>query len=96
MSALAASGEGAVPTPLLTPALVLAVAWAIWDAHGRLDLSPWLPRLPGRRSAASRPAQAPRAPRNPAAAPLPDERIRAARAANRHVRAALHGAGTRG
>jgi hypothetical protein len=34
-------------------------------------------------------------PRNPAAAPLADERIRATRTAAKHVQAALHGAGSR-
>jgi eukaryotic-like serine/threonine-protein kinase len=90
---------GATPTVLLTPALVVAVAWAIWDAHGRPDLRPWLPEAVGGWFAwglAAEPAPAPaRPPRNPAAAPLPDDRARATRAANRHVRAALHGAGTR-
>ena len=103
VAALGAVGAVAVPTPLLTPALV---------RRGRLgDLGPrtaaptsreWLPAggsaPAGRRFRPHRaaPADPPRAPRNPAGAPLADERIRATRAAEGHVRAALHGAGIAG
>jgi len=115
---LGAAGEGAAPTPLLAPALIAGVAWAIWDRAGRPDLRPYLPSGPSRapepareRTARMRPASPPRRraaarsgpqpepriarmPRNPAAAPLADERIRATRTATKHVRAALHGAGS--
>ena len=40
---LGAAGEGAAPTPLLAPALIIAVAWAIWDRADRPDLRPYLP-----------------------------------------------------
>ncbi len=104
VAALGAVGSVAVPTALLTPALVCAVAWAIWDRQGRPDLGEWLPlpeppsRARRRFWHASAPPQATerrRAPRNPAGAPLADERIRATRVAEGHVRAALHGAGSR-
>jgi len=91
---------GAADAPggiLLTPALVLAVAWAIWDRHGRVELgirSLIAGAFGPRGSAAATPATV-RQPRNPAAGPLADERIRATRRADRHVRAALHGAGSR-
>ena len=112
---LGAAGEGAAPTPLLAPALIIAVAWAIWDRADRPDLRPYLPSFgagresPGehpsrvaetiRRVPRGRPRPHPeprivRRPRNPAAAPLADERIRATRTATKHVRAALHGAGS--
>ena len=104
VASLGAVGEGAVASPLLAPLLLGAVGWAIWDRHGRPDPRPWLPALPawGRLAPAApaRRAEEPavvraRAPRNPAASPLPDERVRATRTATRHVRAALHGAGSR-
>jgi len=92
---------GATGGILLTPALVVAVGWAIWDRHGRPDFRRWLTGALGRigvsRSGPERalaPADVPRRPRNPAAAPLADERIRATRRVDRHVRAALHGAGS--
>ena len=104
VAALGAVGQLAMPTALLTPALVIAVAWAIWDREGRPDLGEWLP-LPDAPSPAGRrfwhaappvePVERRRAPRNPAGAPLADERIRATRVAEGHVRAALHGAGSR-
>jgi eukaryotic-like serine/threonine-protein kinase len=55
--------------------------------------------VPARRAAVRRDGSPPqpriaRAPRNPAAAPPADERIRATRTAAKHVRAALHGAGS--
>ncbi|MCL4287864.1 MAG: hypothetical protein KJ006_09475, partial [Thermoleophilia bacterium] len=104
---LATAGDGA-PAPLLAPSLLAGAAWAIWDRAGRPDLLPSRPVRapegrkppPARRSrpaAAPRPRRAvppPRRPRNPAAAPLADGRIRATRTAARHVRAALHGAGS--
>jgi hypothetical protein len=103
-SALAAAGPGAAPSAMLAPALIVAVGWAIWDRHGRPDLSGHLPSAPafdglfhllsGSRRAPE-PLPAPRAPRNPAEHPIADERSRATRAATRHVRAALHGAGSR-
>ncbi len=105
---LGAAGEGAAPTFLLAPALLAGVAWAIWDRAGRPDIRPQLDRgsrpqarpepafartVP--RSAGHAEPRIVRRPRNPAVIPLPDERIRATRTANRHVRAALHGAGSR-
>jgi len=90
---------------LLAPALVVAVGWAIWDAAGRPDLDDMVPagESPGGLRAlfdagaglAESPPQ-PRSPRNPADEGMADDRIRATRAARRHVRAALHGAGSRG
>jgi tRNA A-37 threonylcarbamoyl transferase component Bud32 len=112
---LGAAGEGAAPTSLLAPALIVAVAWAIWDRADRPDLRPYLPSFAARREspgehpsrvaetirrvprARPRPHPEPRIvrrPRNPAASPLADERIRATRTATKHVRAALHGAGS--
>jgi tRNA A-37 threonylcarbamoyl transferase component Bud32 len=112
---LGAAGEGAAPTSLLAPALIVAVAWAIWDRADRPDLRPYLPSFaarreppgehprrvaePLRRGPRARPRPHPeprivRRPRNPAASPLADERIRATRTATKHVRAALHGAGS--
>ncbi len=91
-----AAGEGAVPTALLAPALLVAVAWAIWDREGR----PSLAGLPaGRRS-----ADPDRRRRRAAGGDLtvlsdlprlPDRDARARRVADSHVRAALHGAGSR-
>jgi hypothetical protein len=104
-SALAAAGPGAAPSALLAPALAIAVGWAIWDRHGRPEFAHLLPgghllegaqRLLGADPAPATAATAPRAPRNPATMPIPDERSRATRQAARHVRAALHGAGSRG
>ena len=104
VAALGAVGSGALPSALLAPALLVAVGLAIWDRHGRPELRGRLPRIGSiPRLAALRPTQqlrsdpapGPRKPRNPAAAPLADERIRATRAATRHVRAALHGAESR-
>jgi len=104
---LAAAGDGAT-APLLAPALLAGAGWAIWDRAGRPDLLPHRPapvpegrveRAPrrGTRPASRLPpataAPAPR-PRNPAAMPLADGRIRATRTATRHVRAALHSAGS--
>lgn len=104
-SSLTAAGPAAVPSPILAPALMLAVAWAIWDRQGRPEFAHLLPgrdilgRVPGLAGAGAgaRTAPAPpRSPRNPATMPLPDERSRAQRRAAQHVRAALHGAGSRG
>ncbi len=104
-SALAAAGSGAVPSAVLAPALAIAVAWAIWDRHGRPEFAHLLPggaavggisRLIGASGEEGTVATGPRAPRNPATMPIPDERSRATRQAARHVRAALHGAGSRG
>jgi hypothetical protein len=104
-SSLAAAGPGAAPSALLAPALAIAVGWAIWDRHGRPEFAHLLPgghllegaqRLLGADAAPATAATAPRAPRNPATMPIPDERSRATRQAARHVRAALHGAGSRG
>ena len=105
---LGAAGDGAAPTLLLAPALIVGVAWAIWDRAGRPDLRP---RRRGRTrrkdGGATRPSRdryreprriptggSLRRPRNPAALPPPDERIRATRTATKHVQAALHGAGS--
>jgi hypothetical protein len=105
---LGAAGDGAAPTMLLAPALLTAVGWAIWDRAGRPDPRPIMRpvREPERaiRATAVRPpprrdphpqGRIVRRPRNPAALPPADERIRATRAARKHVRAALHGAGSR-
>ncbi len=104
---LGAAGPQAAPTALLAPALLAAVAWAIWDRAGRPDLRPLLAAAgparhrPETRFARPMPSAGPRrepriarAPRNPAVLPPADERIRATRTATRHVRAALHGAGS--
>jgi len=99
---LQAAGEGAAPTALLAPALLGGVAWAIWDRAGRPDLRPPArhDRAPRRGARPARPAlprregEIVRMPRNPATAPPADGRIRATRTARRHVRAALHGAGS--
>jgi hypothetical protein len=101
---LGAAGEGAT-APLLAPALLVSVGWAIWDRAGRPDLRPRRPapaprhraeRLPLRATPApaETPRPRPRRPRNPAAVPLADGRIRATRTAAKHVRAALHSAGS--
>lgn len=104
VASLGAVGEGAVPSPLLAPFLLIAVGWAIWDRHGRPDPRSSLPSLPalGRLrhpghgdGRSTEVATIARTPRNPAASPLADERARATRTATRHVRAALHGAGSR-
>ena len=58
---LGAAGEGAAPTPLLAPALIIAVAWAIWDRADRPDLRPHLPSFgAGRESPGSIRAASPR------------------------------------
>ena len=97
---LGAAGDGAAPTVLLAPALIVAVGWAIWDRAGRPDPRPPPPRARSagksiRATAAfARPYREPRRipragscrrPRNPAALPPPDERIRATRTATKHV-----------
>ena len=105
---LGAAGDGAAPTVLLAPALIVAVGWAIWDRAGRPDPRSILRpvREPDRAIRATAARSAPRRdphpegrivrqPRNPAALPPADERIRATRTARKHVRAALHGAGSR-
>ena len=61
----------------------------------RIGSIPRLAALRPTQQLRSDPAPGPRKPRNPAAAPLADERIRATRTATRHVRAALHGAESR-
>ena len=104
-AALASAGPDASASFLLAPALVVAVGWAIWDAAGRPDLDAMAPEgeSPGGLRAlfdagpglVEGPPQ-PRSPRNPADEGMVDDRIRATRAARRHVRAALHGAGSRG
>lgn len=103
-AALAAAGPEAASSGLLAPTLILAVGWAIWDRHGRpvpddwRASAPFLNTLAVRLGSRGRPPErvAPtRVPRNPAAAPIADERSRATRAGRRHVRAALHGAGSR-
>ncbi len=101
------AGDGAAPTFLLAPALLAGVAWAIWDRAGRPELRPSAQqRTPARARneesfARAVPRRQPhpegrivRNPRNPAAGPPADGRIRAQRTARRHVRAALHGAGS--
>jgi len=108
---LGAAGEGAA-TPMLAPALLVGVAWAIWDRAGRPDLRRHLarrepaaarrragPAAPTvRRQARPRPPEPhparARHPRNPASLPPANGRIRATRTATKHVRAALHGAGS--
>jgi serine/threonine-protein kinase len=105
---LGAAGAGAAPTFLLAPALVAGVGWAIWDRAGRPEILPRpAPAVrPTQAREARRPTHpAPLAqphrvgrivhnPRNPAVRPPADGRIRAQRTARRHVRAALHGAGS--
>jgi hypothetical protein len=90
---------------MLAPALAVAVAWAIWDRHGRPEFAHLFPgghalgglSLPfGGNASRDTSVAVPRPPRNPATMPIPDERSRATRQAARHVRAALHGAGSRG
>ena len=103
VAAVAAAGPQASASFLLAPALLAAVGWAIWDAAGRPALGSWLPTAQAPRGLlglfdagaglAAVPAP-PRPPRNPADVPLADERIRATRAAAKHVRAALHQAGS--
>ena len=106
VACLGAAGDGAGGSLLLAPALLVAVGWAIWDRHGRPDLRPWLPALSGPTLATvarpragnqrtPRPREAGHPSRDRVGAPLADERARATRAARRHVRAALHGAGSR-
>lgn len=104
VASLGAAGGDAVPSALLTPLLIVAVAAAIWDRNGRPDPRGWigestptvrLPTMIRTRVAAPAPAPAARQPLNPATQPLADGEIRATRAATKHVRAALHGAGSR-
>ncbi len=96
IAALGAVGGAAGPSPLLTPALLGAVALLAWDRAGR----PWPSQGPValRRGATAASAAPVATVRRRAALPpmLGDERARATRAASRHVRAALHGAGSRG
>lgn len=105
VAAAVATGPDASGSPLLAPALIAAVGWAIWDAAGRPELGALVTdgRTPGGLLALfdaggglNHPPERARAPRNPADQRMADERIRAKRAARRHVRAALHGAGSRG
>lgn len=81
VASLGATATGP-PAILLTPALVVAVGWAIWDRHGRPDLRGWVAvpldgHLPS--PALGRPLVPPEAPgparrpRNPAVGPLADE-----------------------
>jgi hypothetical protein len=104
-AALGAAGvEGAV-SPLLAPALPAAVGWICWQRAGRPPLRPLLadflgpaasPRLALGGDPVSAAADCGRlAPARHPQAPLADERARASEAAARHVRAALHGAGSR-
>ena len=102
---VAAAGPEAASTFLLAPALVLSIGWAIWDAAGRPELGEWMPEghtprgllaLFDAGQGLSEHVRDPHEPRNPADAPMADDQIRATRAARRHVRAALHGAGSRG
>jgi len=102
---VAAAGPEASASFLLAPALVVAVGWAIWDAAGRPDLDDLVPEGEEPRGllalfdagpGLAERAPEPRNPRNPADQGMADDRIRATRAARKHVRAALHGAGSRG
>jgi eukaryotic-like serine/threonine-protein kinase len=94
VAALGASGVEGAAGPQLAFALVCGLAWICWDRAGR-------PRpLPARAAPAMRPAVASGDPPGRLGAvaggrPLPDSRDRAGEAASRHVRAALHGAGSR-
>lgn len=103
-ASVAAAGPASGNSALLAPVLTLALGWTVWDREGRPlppagawgmpqlgELAAWLRRGEG----PPEPLLAPRVPRNPATAPIADERIRATRYASRHVRAALHGAGSR-
>jgi len=104
VAALGAVGGASGPSVLLTPALLAAVCLLAWDRAGRPALAGSLPQrvagsLRGIGSGAeaapeaAQPVRRPRPARPPAA--LGDERAMATRAASRHVRAALHGAGSR-
>lgn len=104
VAALGAVGGAAAPSALLAPALMAAIGWLAWDRAGR----PWPAAREGHAEAEAaagpaangrRRAPAPRLQAVPGAAQaveptLPDDRVRATRAASRHVRAALHGAGS--
>jgi len=103
VAALGAIGGPAAPSLLLTPALAGALGWLAWDRAGRPDPRPFLERLaPSERGPARAPVPAaaapgrtpPRRPRRGAPEPLPDSPTRAARAATRHVDAALYQAGS--
>lgn len=84
LSASSAVGGPLAPGLLLTPVLVAAIGALAWDRAGR--------PLPAPR--AQEPAP-PRRPRHPAGSPPADDRARAARAATRHLDAALYGSGHR-
>ncbi len=105
VAAAAAAGPDASASLLLAPALIAAVGWAIWDAAGRPELAALASEGSGPRGllalfdagpGLSEAATTPRTPRNPADQGMVNDRIRAQRAARRHVRAALHGTGSRG
>ncbi len=102
---VAAAAATASASLLLAPALIAAVGWAIWDAAGRPELAGLTAagRTPrgllapfDAGAGPNGPPAPPRTPRNPADQGMADGPIRAKRAARRHVRAALHGAGSRG
>lgn len=105
VAALSAIGGPAAPSLLLAPALIAAIVWLAWDRAGRPDLvaagraGALLEALSGDRrtiAAGTPPRPAPPLRRREAATvPLADDRVRAQRTASRHVRAALHGAGSR-
>lgn len=103
-ASVAAAGVDASASFFLAPALIVAVGWAIWDAAGRPELGAIAPEghvshgllaLFDAGPGLAPPPEEPRKPRNPADRGMADTEIRATRAARKHVRAALHGAGSR-
>ena len=95
VASLAAVGGSVAPSPILAPALLVAVAILSWDRAGRpLPGSPVLTGLLPRRSPVAGPRSRAGVPAERAA--LDDPEAQAGRRAVRHVAAALHGAGSRG
>jgi eukaryotic-like serine/threonine-protein kinase len=97
VAVLGATGVEAAAAPQLAFALLASLGWICWERAGR----PWPEPRPGGASPAAAEAGAGgrsgTSPSHPerVAGPLPDQRARASAAASRHVRAALHGAGSR-
>jgi hypothetical protein len=102
VASLAAIGGAAAPSPLLAVALLSAIGHAVWERAGRPPLRPAISAFlggldPGRaiRSGAADRDRQRRPRRHPEGTPLEHADARAGRVATRHVRAALHGAGSR-